>query len=158
MGNTSNIIIAAALLLSSCCSRTIPQRSEKRDSVRVVHETQYVERLRDTVIYVHLPAESREAETRCDSSTLETSIACSRARINPDGTLYHTLENKSTKLPAHVGIKDTNRQEKRDIIVYRDNYVSDTIAVKHIPKSYWWFMGIAILSVAFYLYKFFRSR
>lgn len=149
------IIALTALLLSGCCRKGLTQQSARLDSVRVVHETKYVERLRDTVIYIQLPAESREIETRCDSSTLETSVALSRARINPDGTLFHNLENKPVKLSTPVVVKDTEQYERQDSIVYRDNYVTDTITVKHIPQSYWWFMGIAILSVGLGLWQIF---
>lgn len=150
-------IAITAILLSGCCRKGVTQQSIRLDSVRVVHETKYVERLRDTVIYIQLPAESREVETRCDSSTLETSVALSLARINPDGTLFHNLKNKPAKLSTPVSIKDTERQEKQDIIVYRDNYITDTITVKHIPKSYWWFMGISILAVGIGLWRIYEK-
>lgn len=52
-----------------------------------------------------------------------------------------------------VVIKDTERQEKQDSIVYRDNYVVDTVIEKHIPKSYWWFMGVSIFAIFTLLYK-----
>lgn len=150
-------VAITALLLSGCCRKGVTQQSARLDSVRVVHDISYIERVRDTTIYVTIPNESMEAETKRDSSTLETSVARSRARINPDGTLYHTLENKPVKLSTPVSIKDTERHEKRDSIVYRDNYVVDTVIEKHIPKSYWWFMGIAILTSITLLYKVIRG-
>lgn len=103
-----NIIIAAALLLAACCPQRKTFSNITNDSIRVVSDVEYIERVRDTVIYVNLPTESREKVVFQDSSVLETSAARSRALINPDGSLFHSLENKQLSIPAAVKVKDTS--------------------------------------------------
>jgi hypothetical protein len=76
------------------------------DTTRVNHRVEYVERVRDTVVYVHLPAESRETTVRSDSSRLETSLAFSTARITLDGALHHTLENKIAPVAVQLALPE----------------------------------------------------
>lgn len=129
--------IVAVIILSALCwgcgVRRIAVRSERADSVRVVREVEYRERVRDTVVYVPVPEGSREAVQR-DSSHFETSIAVSEASIGADGLLRHTLRNKPAKLAAAVQVHDTERMERRDSIVVRDVRVE--VPVK-LPLSWW---------------------
>ena len=83
---------------------------------------------------VQLPAERTEQTVRQDSSHLETSAAVSDARINPDGSLSHSLENKTDdqKIPTQRPI------EYRDSIVYRDREVEVEKIVEVERKLTWW--------------------
>ena len=71
---------------------------------------------------------------RQDSSHLETSAAVSDARINPDGSLSHSLENKTDdrEIPTQRPI------EYRDSIVYRDREVEVEKIVEVERKLTWW--------------------
>lgn len=118
-----NIIYSIiAFLLCSCgAGKQLPVQMEQRDSVRVEvrKETKYI---RDTV-FLKIPAQSAENTTRDTSSHLETDYAESDARINPDGTLYHSLRNKPQETPIPVMVplilKDSLMSRYRDRLVYR---------------------------------------
>lgn len=101
------VIIMLAVLMTACCPQKKMHES-RSDSVKIVHEVEYIEKLRDTVVYLTLKAESRETTVTQDSSTLETSAALSHARINSDGTLFHSLENKPYEQLVRVNIKETS--------------------------------------------------
>ena len=118
------IILVVFLFCCSCGpGKHLPVQTENRDSVRVeVREvTRYI---RDTV-FVEIPTQSAENTTRDTSSHLETDYAESDARIDPDGTLHHSLKNKPQKQPVPVDVPRT----QKDSIVYRDRYISETIEV-----------------------------
>lgn len=138
------VICLTAVVSASCCPRITPQSSHRTDSVRVVRQTQYVEKWRDTTVFVEVPVEVKMQVER-DSSHLETSVALSQAWI-ADGLLHHTLENKAEPLPAVVKVRDTDVRERSDSVVYRDVYIRDVVERVRIPKSYWLFMSVTILS------------
>lgn len=148
----SSILIMVFLLLTSCgAGRHLPVQTENRDSVRVEvrEKTVYI---RDTV-YMKIPAQSAENTTRDTSSHLETDYAESDARIDPDGTLHHSLRNKPQKQPVPVEVTHT----QKDSIVYRDRYISETVEVprnltawqKWQMRSFW----ILLSAVAVYVMR-----
>lgn len=99
------------MLLSGCCPGRTALSPSVSDSLQVEREVRYVEKLRDTVIYVEVPVESRMVRVAADSSFLETSLATSSARVAADGTLSHTLENKPQRQPVGVTVRDTFERE-----------------------------------------------
>ncbi|HBO85750.1 MAG TPA: hypothetical protein DEG12_05445 [Alistipes sp.] len=120
-------------LLSACCPcKHLTTSTGTRDSlhVEIRHRTIWIP---DTV-RVQLPAERIEQTVRQDSSHLETSAAVSDARINPDGSLSHSLENKTDdrEIPTQRPI------EYRDSIVYRDREVEVEKIVEVERKLTWW--------------------
>lgn len=111
-------IFFAAAVMTSCSSRKNVITSQISDSIKIEREIEYIERLRDTVIYVMIPQEAKSMETLRDSSYLETSLAESTAKINPDGSLHHTLNNKSRKVPVNLQVSDRisrNTENKRHV-------------------------------------------
>ncbi len=151
LGNCRKIPLIILVVFLFCCScgagRHLPVQTENRDSVRVeVREvTRYI---RDTV-FLEIPTQSAENTTRDTSSHLETDYAESDARIDPDGTLHHSLKNKPQKQPVPVDVPQT----QKDSIVYRDRYISETIKVpreltswqKWQMRSFWILLsGLAI--------------
>lgn len=139
------ITLSIAFLLCSCgAGKHLPVQTENRDSVRtVVREvTKYI---RDTVTLT-VPAQSASSTTRDTSSHLETDYAESDARINPDGTLYHSLRNKEQEKPVPVDVPVT----QKDSIVYKDRYVYDTVKVprdltawqKWQMRSFWILLSV----------------
>lgn len=116
----SIVIIIVFLFLTSCgAGKHLPTRTELQDSIRVEvrEKTVYI---RDTVL-VEIPVQSAENTTRDTSSHLETDYAESDARIDPDGTLHHSLRNKPQKKPVPVDVPQT----QKDSIVYRTRYISE---------------------------------
>lgn len=147
-----SIIIMIFLFLTSCgAGKRLPVQRENKDSIRVEvrEKTVYI---RDTVL-LKIPAQSAENTTRDTSSHLETDYAESDARIDPDGTLHHSLKNKPQKQPIPVDVPQT----QKDSIVYRDRYISETIEVpreltswqKWQMRSFW----ILLSSVAVYIIR-----
>lgn len=131
MKNLLFIFILAAT--TACCPcRHLTTSTGTRDSlhVQIRHHTIWVP---DTIRF-HLPAERTEQAVRTDSSHLETSAAVSDARINPDGSLSHSLENKKNdlKIPTQRPI------EYRDSIVYRDRDIEVEKIVEIERKLTWW--------------------
>ena len=124
--------IVTALSVACCPCRHLTTSTGMRDSlhVEIRHRTIWIP---DTV-RVQLPAERTEQTVRQDSSHLETSAAVSDARINPDGSLSHSLENKTDdqKIPTQRPI------EYRDSIVYRDREVEVEKIVEVERKLTWW--------------------
>lgn len=106
------IVMLILLSLVSCTAKKIVQKEVSGEKVRI----EYREILRTDTVTVQLPPERMEVIRR-DSSRLETSLAISDARIQPDGTIYHTLENKPFSPKIEVRYKD--RETVRDSIVYR---------------------------------------
>lgn len=146
----SSIIIMVFLLLTSCgAGKRLPVQTERQDSIRVEvrEKTVYI---RDTVL-VEIPVQSAENTTRDTSSHLETDYAESDARINPDGTLYHSLRNKPHKQPVPVDVPQT----QKDSIVYRDRYISETIEVprdltawqKWQMRSFWILLSVVAVYI-----------
>lgn len=146
----SIVIIMAFLLMTSCgAGKHLPVQTESRDSIRVeVREvTRYI---RDTA-FIPIPAQTAENTTRDTSSHLETDYAESDARIDPDGTLHHSLRNKPQEKPVPVDVPQT----QKDSIVYRNRYISETIEVprdltawqKWQMRSFWILLSAAAVYV-----------
>lgn len=139
-----------AFLLCSCgAGKQLPVQTEQKDSVRVeVREvTKYI---RDTA-FIPIPAQSAENTTRDTSSHLETDYAESDARINPDGSLYHSLRNKEQEKPVPVDVPQT----QKDSIVYKDRYVYEKVKVprdlttwqKWQMRSFWILLSVTAVYV-----------
>lgn len=123
------LLIALAILAASCC----PCRhlaTSSRDSVRVEVRT-HIEYVRDTA-WIKIPGEVVRQTVLVDTSHLETSFAMSDARINKDGSLSHSLENK----PQDKPVPFERTIEYRDSIVYRDKAVREIVEVPR-PLSWW---------------------
>lgn len=127
------LLLGAVVIFTGCSScRHISTSTGIRDSlhIEIRHRTIWV---LDT-LQIRLPAERTEQTVRTDSSHLETSAAVSDARINPDGSLTHSLENKTDdqKIPTPRPI------EYRDSIVYRDREIEIEKTIEVERKLTWW--------------------
>ena len=100
------------------------------DSVRIETVIR-MESVPDTVL-VEVPVEVVRQTVRDTTSHLETSFALSDARINPDGSLFHSLENKEQRRPIPV----KKEVVYRDSIVYRDRATENIIEVPR-PLTWW---------------------
>lgn len=146
-------LLTALFLVSLLCScgagKLLPVQTESRDSVRVeVREvTKYI---RDTA-FIPIPAQLAENTTRDTSSHLETDYAESDARIDPDGTLHHSLRNKEQEKPVPVDVPQT----QKDSTVYKDRYVYEKVKVprdlttwqKWQMRSFWILLSVTAVYV-----------
>lgn len=128
------IFLSAAFLTTGCKTHKTVQEQlpivpiETNTDTKIVH----IETI-DTV-FIEIPAQSAERTTPGKESHLETNYAESDARINEDGTLTHTLHNKSTKQP--VPVKNSTDT------VYVDKFIEKPVPVE-VPKEVereltWW--------------------
>lgn len=126
------LIIVLAIMTACCPCKHLTTSTGTRDSLHI--EIRYRTIWIPDTVRVRLPAERTEQTVRQDSSHLETSAAVSDARINPDGSLTHSLENKQEdqEIPTQRPI------EYRDSIVYRDREVEVEKIVEVERKLTWW--------------------
>lgn len=126
------LIIVLAIMTACCPCKHLTTSTGTRDSLHI--EIKYRTIWIPDTVRVRLPAERTEQTVRQDSSHLETSAAVSDARINPDGSLTHSLENKQEdqEIPTQRPI------EYRDSIVYRDREVEVEKIVEVERKLTWW--------------------
>ena len=98
MGQMSLITLAvmAAILLAGCRSVKYVPVYIQNDSTETYVKT-VTEYVKDTLL-VEIPAQTAERTTADTTSHLENDYADSYARINPDGTLYHSLKTKAQDL------------------------------------------------------------
>ncbi len=120
--------VASAVLAGCCPCRHLT--TSTRDSVRIETVIR-TERIIDTA-FIEVPVEVIRQIVRDTMSHLETSFAVSDARINQDGSLSHSLENKAQKRPAAI----EKEIVYRDSIVYRDR--TDTKIVEVVRPLTWW--------------------
>lgn len=119
----------AAHVAVGCCATAIPT-TDTVDSVHVETIVKY-ERVLDTV-YIEVPVEIVRETVRDTTSHLETSFAQSDARINSDGSLFHSLKNKPQSRPVEIETEIVYR----DSIVYRDRVETKVVEV---PRNLtWW--------------------
>ena len=98
-----------------------------------------------------IPAQTAENTTRDTSSHLETDYAESDARIDPDGTLHHSLRNKEQEKPVPMDVPTT----QKDSIVYKDRYVYEKVEVprdlsawqKWQIRSFWILLSVTAVYV-----------
>ena len=153
------VIFAVALcicaLFGSCASsKHLEQNTEQKDSTRVEVkiETVYVT---DTLL-VEIPAQTAERTTADSVSHLETDYATSDARINTDGSLFHSLANKPQQKPVEF----QKPVERKDSIVYRDRFKTQTVTkVKEVERDYsWWDKTRFYASYALFLWLLIKYR
>lgn len=127
------LLIASLLALAGCgAGKHLPTEVHK-DSTVVNYVDSTVVSIRDSVVLVTIPAESSSAAFPADyRSHVETSIAESDAWVE-DGTLHHTIRNKShEKLPAVVPVTTVARVIRDES--HHDGLVQRTV-VKEVEKK-----------------------
>jgi len=111
------IFTATILLFVGCRTAQLPpERHETTETVRI----EYREILRDTTIYVQLPAEVIERVTADTLSVVQTSLARAVAQWRGN-MLWHSIENIAEPFPVQIVYRDTHvirdsvRSEYREI-------------------------------------------
>lgn len=120
-------VLLLILFLAACCpcknlenTSTLVERDSSDTKVKT--EIIYVT---DTLL-VEIPAQKAERTTADSASHLENDYAMSDARINPDGTLFHSLETKPQQKPVEF----QKPVEKKDSIIYRYKYRDKEVIVE----------------------------
>ena len=123
-----------------CCPcRNLITETDRQDSTRVEVRTQTI--LVPDTVFVEIPAQTAERETRDSVSRLENDYASSEARINPDGSLYHDLRTKPQKKPVEF----QKPVERRDSTVYRERVKTETVTeTVEVPRQLTWFQKTSI--------------
>lgn len=137
-------IIAACfggLLLCGCATQrkaapVIEQATSTSDSVRVEYRERVVF-VPDT-LYVEIPAQVAERETRDSLSTLENDYAVSTARITPDGLLFHNLLTKPQAIAAPFDKPVVERDTRESHTSAKEEAKTETIT-EYVERDYtWW--------------------
>ncbi len=127
--------------VSSCGLFKHTPKERYVDVIRYVDSTMW----HDTTIYKEIPVERIiNIIPVGDSSFLETSMAESNAWVDTLG-LHHTLKNKEGEIPVKVQWKE--KVVYKDSIQVKEKLVPYKVVETKIPKSYWWLLGFAILTV-----------
>ena len=128
-------VVAIVLLFSSCRTGRQVVVVEARDSVRVEERVREI-KVSDT-LFVAVPMQKESTTVRDSTSHLENGYAVSDARINPDGSLYHSLETKprTDTIPKELYV------QVRDTTIYREKVVPKIVPVE---KELNWFTQMRI--------------
>lgn len=116
------VFIFAIIAFSGCCKRAYLNSSTK-DSIRVITNTEYLEKVKFDTVFIEVPAQSVEREVRDSVSHLETEFAISDAAIKEGGILFHSLRNKSQRRPVTTPTTSSTQTITRDSVVFRDKVV-----------------------------------
>lgn len=118
------LFIATVMLFSSCRTGRQVVVVEGKDSIRIEERVREI-KVTDT-LFVEVPMQKESTTVRDSMSHLENDYAISDARINPDGSLSHSLETKhrTDTLSREVGV------QVRDSIVYREKVVPKIVLVE----------------------------
>lgn len=145
-----NIIIIFLLWATiSCCPNRHLTTSVQRDSVRVEIHTRS-EFIRDTIL-LEIPVESERQTIRDTISHLEISYAISDARVNSDGSLFHSLLSK----PQKKNVSIEKEIIYRDSIVYQNKIVEKSVPIereltkwqKFQIKGFWIMSAILVITL-----------
>lgn len=131
------VFLLLAMLIftaASCCPcRKIQTQPVTHDSIVYIHEshTDTVTRVIHDTLEIVLPHQTAERTTMDSTSHLENDYCISDARINPDGTLSHTLVTKDT--PISVPVENTETTITNTSTTTDVNHQQDTI-IKEVEK------------------------
>lgn len=103
----------------SCGTKKTIESTDTSDSVRVEYKEKIVEV--PVEVYIEIPAESKERETKDSVSFLKTSLAQSEARLTwKDDVpyLFHSLEN----IPQRITKKDTIQTKETEKVIEKTHY------------------------------------
>lgn len=143
-------------VLSSCGTQRQAVSTVYRDSVQVQVQTK-IEWRTDTVFF-EIPAQTAQRETRDSVSHLENDIAFSDARVNADGSLFHSLNIKKQKKQKEVSTpiiyKDSVRTEYEYIEVKEPQYIEKELSkAQRFKLRAFPFLLLAIAAMLCYRYR-----
>lgn len=161
LGSKAMVFALLPILIGCCpCRHLTSSESDIRsDSTRIEYRER-VTFVTDTIL-VEIPPQIYERATHDSISHIENDYAVSDARIQTDGSLFHTLATKPQAKPVPV----TSKVIRQDSIVYRDRWRTRTKTVK-IEKQLTWFQkaqiwgckGLLLFVVITYTIKIIRTH
>lgn len=122
-------------LFSSCRTGRQVVVVEARDSVRIEERVREI-KVTDT-LFVEVPMQKESTTVRDSTSHLENDYAVSDARINPNGSLSHSLGTK----PRTDTLTQELSVQAKDSIIYREKVVPKIYPVE---KALNWFVRMRI--------------
>lgn len=143
------IILALLMMCGSCCPcKNLTTETSTNDSVWVETNTVTVY-VPDTVL-IEIPSQTAEHTTADSTSHLENDYATSDARINADGTLFHSLNTKPQEKPVEIKKKEVHENN----IVYKGHTGKETEEkIVEVTPSWAWYVLLyavaATISVIF---------
>lgn len=147
------IVLLIAAALTGCKAHKDVAQTLSVTTIQDNTDTRIIHTERIDTLYISIPAQSAVRTTPQGFSHLETDYAKSDARINEDGTLTHTLDNKAVPVP--VPVKNSTDS------IYVDRYVEKPVPVEvpiEVEKklswwetfrldTWWWLAGWSALGV-----------
>lgn len=156
------LLFTCLLLLVGCCPcrhLTSSEAETQRDSLQIEYRESTVY-IPDTV-FVEIPMQTAERTTQDTISHLENDYALSDARINADGSLYHSLASKQQVKPVPIEKKIVYR----DSVVYKNHIMTQAkteVREKNVPwymkLIFWGSVGFNVLVLITYTIKIIRTH
>lgn len=128
--NKHLFLLFAIILFQSCAAYRLRPIVSSQDSTTVI-KTEVKEIVRDSIIYIELPAQEKYVVRR-DSSTLKIDVAQSTAFIDSAGFLHHSLKSSDYVPAVKIPIKDRLETKTSQSVIK----VVEQIQVK-APPSKW---------------------
>ena len=125
-------LFASVGILAGCgvCRKAETTQDRLETIIKVMEHTEYV----PVLASVEIPDVREFRTTRDTSSHLENDYAESEARINRDGSLFHSLSTKPQTIQTQTEVKVM----WRDSIEYRDREVIKEVSVPVERRLSWW--------------------
>lgn len=125
-------LFASIGILAGCgvCRKSQTTQDRLETIIKVMEHTEYV----PVLASFDIPVVKESLTTRDTTSHLENDYAQSDARINPDGSLFHSLSTK----PQTIQTQTEAKVMWRDSIEYRDREVIKEVSVPVERKLSWW--------------------
>lgn len=149
--------IALSCLLCACGTQRKVVETVRAETENKTVEVSYEKILVPDTVFVEVPAQSASVVTPDTTSTLENDFAKSRASIDSNGMLHHSLETKPQKKPV-----PTQREiERKDSIVYVGKSVEVPYPVERQltqweraqMKGFWILLAIVLIAVCWIVRK-----
>lgn len=139
------LLIAVLILLCGCktLKTGIDEKTDTSDSVRIEYREKIVKV--PVTVYVEVPAEKKERETRDTVSHLATRYADSWAKLlwrDGEPLLFHSLAN----IPQKIEKQDTVPVVEKERTVWRTRRVAYTKTVVRERRLVWWQKGLMWLA------------
>lgn len=135
------LLVIICIVFSSCKCQKCPEPTE----ITRVQVERTIEVRLDTA-FVEVPMQSESVVVADSSSHVETEYAYSDARINSDGSLFHSIHNKPglkpVIVPTTTETKDSIKYKKRIVTRYKVKPPDAWDEFK--VKSFWWLIVLII--------------
>lgn len=126
----------ALFLLNGCRTKEIIQYVDREV---VVNRDSIVEKIIKDTFFIYPPQDNKVIAK--DSSYLKTDLAFSFAKIQPDGLLFHSIEN-FRKIPGKVINQNTKVNNNKKTIVT----IKITRTITKLRTDWIWWTGLASLA------------